>query len=371
MITQTWALILDAYRDLNARKLFWISLIISAMFMLGFGLIGADAGGLKLLWIHWDMPGAEYLYKQIFSWIVLGLWLTLGAIILALISTSGIFPDFISGGAIDLYLSKPMGRLRLFLTKYATGLLFVALQVSLVAVLALLILGLRSGEWKPQILLAIPIVVCFFSYLFSVSVFFGIATRSTVAALLLTIVCWGAFWGVHKVEIESVKSMAAQDYLIDYYRGQIQQGDDQIAAAQSDPATNAVRLESLRDQRISDQRNLDSLLSGPAATRRFQRIVHGIKTVLPKTTETTDLTDRLLFQDAEISRADNQSAAWMFGGMSQNRDFAAQLKASEHGKAVIDLELRHRSLAWIIGTSLLFEAVLLSLSAWIFCRRDY
>ena len=33
--------------------------------------------------------------------------------------------------------------------------------------------------------------------------------------------------------------------------------------------------------------------------------------------------------------------------------------------------LRRRSVPWIIGTSLAFEAVMLTLAAWAFCRRDY
>ena len=34
-------------------------------------------------------------------------------------------------------------------------------------------------------------------------------------------------------------------------------------------------------------------------------------------------------------------------------------------------ELRSRSVWWVVGTSLAFEAVVLLIAAWIFCRRDY
>jgi hypothetical protein len=34
-------------------------------------------------------------------------------------------------------------------------------------------------------------------------------------------------------------------------------------------------------------------------------------------------------------------------------------------------EITGRSVAWVVGTSLGFEAVVLSLAAWVFCRRDY
>jgi hypothetical protein len=34
-------------------------------------------------------------------------------------------------------------------------------------------------------------------------------------------------------------------------------------------------------------------------------------------------------------------------------------------------ELRSRSVWWVVGTSLAFEAIVLLIAAWIFCRRDY
>jgi hypothetical protein len=33
--------------------------------------------------------------------------------------------------------------------------------------------------------------------------------------------------------------------------------------------------------------------------------------------------------------------------------------------------MNHRTVAWIIGTSVAFEVVVLTLAVWIFCRRDY
>lgn len=33
--------------------------------------------------------------------------------------------------------------------------------------------------------------------------------------------------------------------------------------------------------------------------------------------------------------------------------------------------MRKRTVGWIVGTSVTFELVILTLAAWIFCRRDY
>jgi hypothetical protein len=371
MIEQTIALFIDAYRDLNARKLFWITLILSGVFIAAFALLGADPKGFHLLWFHWDMPMARYLYKQIFSYLVVGLWLTFVSATLALVSTAGIFPDLISTGAIDLYLSKPLSRPRLFLTKYMSGLLFVTLQVALVAVGGFILLGVRGGEWKPGLLLAIPIVVCFFSYLFAISVFLGILTRSSIAALLLAVLCWGFFWAVHKTDQFLSKELASQDYLANYYRDEIHSADARLGElhASTRPADRMAVVD-LTEQRASDQERLETVEAGLPATRRTHRIVYAIYSAVPKTTETTDVLDRTLFSNDEVAEGDEKTTS-MFVRSTGNRDFDAQRNAAMQGEAGYHREIRGRSLFWIIGTSLTFEAVVLLLAGWVFCRRDY
>jgi hypothetical protein len=371
MIEQTLALFIDAYRDLNARKLFWITLILSAVFIGAFALLGADSKGFHLLWFHWDMQMGEYLYRWIFSWVVVGFWLTYVSAALALVSTAGIFPDLISTGAIDLYLSKPLSRPRLFLTKYLSGLLFVTLQVALVAVGGFVLLGARGGEWKPGLLLAIPIVVCFFSYLFAVSVLLGILTRSTIAALLLAILCWGMFWGVHKTEQFMFQSIASQEYLANFYREQIRSADARVGDlhASTRPADRMAVVD-LSEQRTSDQERLDQMEAGLPSARRNHRVVHTIYSLFPKTTETTDLLDRTLFTNEEVSNADADTSS-PFTPRFGIRDLDAMQAASQAGVAAYHQEARGRSLSWVIGTSLAFEAFVLLLAGWLFCRRDY
>ncbi len=190
---QTWALLLDAYRELNAKKLFWITLILSALAVGAFALVGVNQHGLTLAGTQFDIPGARGLYKALYSQVIIGWWLTWGAMILALISTSTMIPDLIAGGTIDLYLSRPMSRLRLFLTKYVCGLLFVAAQVGVVAVGSVAIVRWRDGEWIPSLLLSVPLVLLVFSYVFAIAVFIGVWTRSAIAAILLSILAWGFF----------------------------------------------------------------------------------------------------------------------------------------------------------------------------------
>ncbi|HVT82957.1 MAG TPA: hypothetical protein VHM90_20130, partial [Phycisphaerae bacterium] len=197
MMTQTMAIFLDAYRELNARKMFWTVLGLNVLAVLAFAILGSNGHSMTVLWYE---PFGDVLttltYKKIYSNFVVGFWFTWVASVLALISTAGIFPDLMSSGSIDLYVAKPIGRLRLFLTKYAAGLLFVTLQVTIFTFLSFLVLGIRAGIWEPGLFFAIPLVVLFFSYLSGICTLLGVWTRSTIAALLLTILVWGVIFGV-------------------------------------------------------------------------------------------------------------------------------------------------------------------------------
>ncbi len=200
-MNQTLAILLDAYRELNARKMFWISIILSGLFIGAFALFGATEDKVTFLTFEWPMPLAKTFYKAYLLQLALvTIWLTWAAVILALISTASIFPDFIASGSIDLYLSRPIGRLRLFFTKYLAAMLFVILQATIFSVCAYFVVGVRAGEWKPSLFLAIPLITVFYSYLYSVCVLLGMWTRSSIAALLLTILFWFFVFGLHFAE---------------------------------------------------------------------------------------------------------------------------------------------------------------------------
>jgi ABC-type transport system involved in multi-copper enzyme maturation permease subunit len=250
MRIQTTAIFVDAYRELNAKKLFWIVLAISAVVMIAFAGFKAEDHSLSYFGIalpDWGIPPRAF-YKSLFTSFIIGLWLTWAATIKALISTASIFPEFISGGSIDLFLSKPISRLRLFITKYMSGLLFVILQVTLVCGLGFLILGFRGGGWYPQIFWGIPIVTCFFSYLFSVCVLFGIVTRSALTALPLTIIFWFACWGVSTAEVLFLQFETDARLEMTRLNMQIDTYDKRIAMMEPKPANPPATRPSTQPQ---------------------------------------------------------------------------------------------------------------------------
>ena len=173
-MTQTLAIFLDAYRELNSRRLFWIVLAFSALFVITYASMGFDQTGMFIFFglKHFDSellvagsPMAKLLYRGIYATFVVPIWLGWIATILALVSTAPIFPEFVAGGAIDLMLCKPITRIKLFLLKYAASLLFVLLQVTIFCVGVFLAMGWRIGDWEWKVFAAIPIITLFYSYL--------------------------------------------------------------------------------------------------------------------------------------------------------------------------------------------------------------
>jgi ABC-type transport system involved in multi-copper enzyme maturation permease subunit len=386
MMTQTLAILWDAYRDLQSRKMFWAVIILNVVVVGLFSVIGANDHTITILWLEplGDIRARGvpplFIYKYIFSSVIVDYWFTWIAAALALVSTAGIFPEFLASGSVDLFLAKPLSRLRLFFTKYLAGLLFVTLQVALFAVLSFVVLGVRAGLWQPGLFAAIPLVVVFFSYLFGMCVLLGVWTRSTIAALLLTILAWFCIWGVDGGE-RIIQSMRHDTEMRQaYYDDQIDDIDAQIAQAGTSP-DSAAALRSERDTLAQQRKELE--ISPSLITA--ENVAYGIKTVVPKTRETVVLLDRVLFSDKElqdISKHDTTTTVEAAPSPSfppgpppgRGPPGFRRARAGGHAAAREAEQLaatRTRPVWWIIGTSVLFEAACLALAAWHFCTRDF
>jgi ABC-type transport system involved in multi-copper enzyme maturation permease subunit len=385
ILVQTVAIFVDAYRELNARRLFWIVLIISLLIAAGFGAVGINQQCIVVFWKTFPndrfntllLDRAE-IYKFMFSELGISWWLGFIATILALVSTAGIFPEFLSSGAIDLYLSKPIGRLRLFITKYLTGLIFVALQVLVFCVASFFVIGLRGGVWEPAIFFAVPLVLLFFSYLFAVLVLLGILTRSAIAALLLTIICWVFTFALHSTEVLLLNSSNVEQIGAQEHDREIAQFQETIASLKAagahtpadgttQPVTFADRDLQMKELSLADVQKARSEDSDPFAS--WHRLLFALTYPLPKTTETVDLIKRELGERMHM-RHDPRDDEEEDPSNDQRSFFRNRVLMH---RAAIDTSqmLAARSESYILGTSLAFEAAVVSLAAWLFCRRDF
>jgi hypothetical protein len=370
-MSQTTALFHDAYRELNSKRMFWIVLILSGLVVLSFALIGVNAKNeITLAGIHTRLPAIfekGKMFKLVFYALGIQLWLAWIAMILAIISTSSMFPDLMTGGSIDLYLSKPISRLRLFLTKYAAGMVFVALQVTVFAGASFLVIGLRGGAWEPRLFMAVPLVVCVFSYLWCICAWIGVKTRSTLAAALLTIVAWLVIAGVDRAEFvlllaeNSARHTAARTaQTLKVVEAQTTMERRRLSTTQ--PAADDLRhlqhlddrLQAMQAKQKEDDKSLHDV-------RILHTIAYRLKTFLPKTRETNDLLVQCLLSPEDLRELDlnreqgRHAPEWM-----NSENFADTNDA-----------VRARPVWWIVGTSMLFELAILALAARSFIRRDF
>src|SRR5207244_1830797 len=77
--------------------------------------------------------------------------------LLALVWTAGFLPSFLEPSSASVLLAKPVPRWLLLVGKYVGVLVFVLFQVTVFIGGTWLALGVRTGFWVPNYLLAIPL----------------------------------------------------------------------------------------------------------------------------------------------------------------------------------------------------------------------
>ena len=336
---QIFTIFWDSYRLLTAKKLFWIALGISVLIALLYASIKIGEDGISVLFGAYSFGDGgpvvpsiygKYLYLYVFAEFLVPFWLGLFAIVLALISVCSVFPDFLEGGSIDVAVSKPISRIVLFFAKYVSGLLFVAIQVFVFCLIVFIGFGLRMESWNFDIFWAVPLIVFVFSLIYSVAVLTAVWTKSTLLSLLIAFLVWGLSWGVQFLEsmvYHAAYSAPTQGVAIDYSTGESETG-----------------VESLEE---------DEFLS------KIHGMIKMVGRPLPKTRDATYLLQtKIKIDGKDLTRREN------FLEDSGDAFIANENKALES-------HANRHSDGYVIGTSLAFEAVMLSLACFIFVRRDY
>jgi ABC-type transport system involved in multi-copper enzyme maturation permease subunit len=363
------AILLDTYRELSSKRLFWLSMALSGFLVLCFAAVGINERGLVLLTWTIEIPllntsvlePGEF-YKLTFYTLGVRVWLAWLACLLALVSSAGLFPELVSSGTVETLLARPIARWRLYLFKFVGGLLFTALQVAVFCAASFLVIGLRGGAWEPGIFLAVPMVTLFYSYLFGACALIGTLTRSAIAALLLTVLFWGFLFTLNTSEtivnsfrVAKVEEIAAIDRFVDRRRQKDANAD----------------ISDLETERGLAEEALGSL-------RTAHRILFATKTLLPKPEETVALVERWIVDAANL-----RSVAPEEGDDEPTQDTLAKRRrgrGSSFGSVraresdvmeAVRRERDARSAVWIIGTSLGFEGVVLLLGCVAFSKRDF
>jgi ABC-type transport system involved in multi-copper enzyme maturation permease subunit len=354
---QTWGVLVAAYRELNARKLFWVALVLNGLVIAAMAAVGVDEKGVSVFGFDLPIPLVNTttypdgkLYKFIFVGLGVGVWLAWLSTILALLSTASMFPDLASGG-VDTMLSKPIGRTRLFVTKFVSGLLFTALQVTVFALLGFLVIGIRGGSWEWGLFVVVPLMVVFFSYLFSVQAVVGMITRSPIASVIVTLLFWIFVFLVDAGERFTMVG---------------------VISARLEIAGIEARMEKVEDEERKSgfTKRRDDRLETLPNWELAHDIFYAVKTALPKTSETAGLTTRALALTTEMP-VDEEEQQVDEQERRRRGLFRSEFVSPRKFEAAINQEYESRNVWWVVGTSLGFVGVMLGVGVWYFRRRDF
>lgn len=122
------------------------------------------------------------------------------------------FPNLLAEGAVDLVISNPLSRFRIFFAKFLGGLVLYSVA-SAIALLGLIVaVGLKIGVWQWQLLSAIPLQVFCAGVLFALVALLGVVSRSTA----LSIVVGYLFYFLIDTTLEVLQGLQIQGVFVDY-----------------------------------------------------------------------------------------------------------------------------------------------------------
>jgi hypothetical protein len=114
------------------------------------------------------------------------------AILMSIFATASLVPRMLEKGAIDLLLSKPIGRPALFASRYLGGVLVATLNLLYLTCGLGSILALKTGVWNGGFVWSGLLMSLYFACLLAFVVLVGVWLRSTTVAVMITAVLFFA-----------------------------------------------------------------------------------------------------------------------------------------------------------------------------------
>jgi ABC-type transport system involved in multi-copper enzyme maturation permease subunit len=105
---------------------------------------------------------------------------------LAIFSTAHLVPRLQEKGTVDLYLSRPVGRVPLLLSRYVGGLLLAAANVYYLMGAIWVVVGVKTGVWNPRFLTGGTVILFTIAILLGFAFLVGAATSSTAVSIMCT-----------------------------------------------------------------------------------------------------------------------------------------------------------------------------------------
>ena len=185
----------DVMREAAARWTLLAYFFLSSLFILIFAfainldIVDGSLAGARLFGNEVNMHGAPQISVEK---LVLGFesgfsgFLYYLCTFLAIFATAHLVPRMQEKGTIDLYLSRPVARVKLLLSRYVAGLLLAGANIFYLIVSMWLIVVWKTHVVHPRFLLAGLIILFIVAALLAFAFLVGVVTSSTAVSIMTT-----------------------------------------------------------------------------------------------------------------------------------------------------------------------------------------
>jgi ABC-type transport system involved in multi-copper enzyme maturation permease subunit len=192
---KAWAATVEeVFREAAARWTLVAYFALSSLFILIFALavnldvVNGALAGAKLFGQSVDLGGQAIDIDRLVVGFETGFsgFLYLLGTFLALFATAHLVPRLQDKGTVDLYLSRPVGRVPILLSRYIGGLLLATANLVFLIGSIWAIVVLKTGVLHPRFLLGGAVILFTFAVLLAFAFLVGVATSSTAVSLMTT-----------------------------------------------------------------------------------------------------------------------------------------------------------------------------------------
>jgi len=207
----------DVMREAAARWTLIAYFLLSSIFILIFAsainldIVDGALAGAKLFGKDVEMNDTISIEK-----LVLGFESGFSAVLyflctfLAIFATAHLVPRMQEKGTIDLYLSRPVSRVKLILSRYLAGLLLAGSNVLYLIVAIWLIVMWKTHVVHPRFLLGGAVIMFIIATLMAFAFLVGVVTSSTAVSIMTT---YGLFFfGVMLVGHERIAAAVSKEW---------------------------------------------------------------------------------------------------------------------------------------------------------------
>jgi ABC-2 type transport system permease protein len=184
----------EVFREAAARWVLIAYFALSSLFILIFAagvnldIVNGALAGAKLFGQSVEMGGRSVDIDKIVLGFESGFsgFLYLVGTFLALFATAHLVPRLQEKGTIDLYLSRPVSRAALLLSRYAGGLLLAAANILYLIGSMWLIVVWKTRVYHPRFLMSGVVILFMVATLLAFAFLIGVVTSSTGVSLMAT-----------------------------------------------------------------------------------------------------------------------------------------------------------------------------------------